>query len=563
MKDDFQSYLDELLQEWKLPGAAVAVYHKGQVEFFNSGTAGGGRKMDENTVMGIASNSKAMTAAGVGILVDRGLMKWESKMEDLIPGFSLPPTLQGKPDVRDLLSHRTGMPRHENGYPPGRTMENIVQSVKHLKPSAEFRETFQYTNIMYITAGYLVPKLTSHTFTSFMTSEIFKPLGMTSTGYIPNATGQLSAGYETLLDESVYERSPLRFEDNLEIWAAPGGVHSCSKDMIKWVEFLVRSRNAALHPPEEEENKEAISTLPKNYPLKPETVLQMSTAHMTSGARGAYPELSQEAYGLGLVLCHYQGNEYVKHGGDLPGNGSQVLWSSELDFGVVALTNSTGSGNRVANSICFRAFEDIANVKRLDWTKRNRAEQEKYVGEIKKKLSEAQARVEKPTKTPLSLPPRNYWGDFLSSVYQEAHVLPLDPDKLRDAPPDLKNKSAKMLDRLSRAKPMGPQPPSSETKPTFLIDYPSYLGLSHMLVTQEDGDKFVGSWGYINDPIGDRKEPYLTYSAIGEIEVEFIVQDGKVTGMEWGGVWGAGEAVAKKEKESGKGVEIVFNRASS
>lgn len=47
-------------------------------------------------------------------------------------------------------------------------------------------------------------------------------------------------------------------------------------------------------------------------------------------------------YGLGLGMGSYRGVEVVKHGGDVPGFGSQVQWSSEKGFGVVALTNAAG-----------------------------------------------------------------------------------------------------------------------------------------------------------------------------------------------------------------------------
>ena len=83
---------------------------------------------------------------------------------------------------RDLLCHRSGLPRHDllwYGAPDDRA--TLFSKLEYLEPNAGFREVFQYQNLMFMTAGYLTGKLHHSTWEEAMKSRIFEPLGMTRT----------------------------------------------------------------------------------------------------------------------------------------------------------------------------------------------------------------------------------------------------------------------------------------------------------------------------------------------------------------------------------------------
>ena len=95
-------------------------------------------------LFGIASNSKAFTAASVAQLVDQGKLNWTSRATAVIPGLGFADEFANKQaTLKDILSHRSGLPRHDHSYRLGTTFADFVARIEHLRPSAEFREEWQ------------------------------------------------------------------------------------------------------------------------------------------------------------------------------------------------------------------------------------------------------------------------------------------------------------------------------------------------------------------------------------------------------------------------------------
>jgi CubicO group peptidase (beta-lactamase class C family) len=121
--------------------------------------------VNENTFFGIASNSKAFTAAGLGILVDEGKLKWDDKVVDIIPGFKLyNPYVTQEFTVRDLLTHRSGLGLGAGDlmiFPDSNrvTKAELIHNMRYLKPVSGFRTKFDYDNLLYIVAGEVLAKV--------------------------------------------------------------------------------------------------------------------------------------------------------------------------------------------------------------------------------------------------------------------------------------------------------------------------------------------------------------------------------------------------------------------
>mgnify|MGYP001566521904 FL=1 len=79
-----------------------------------------------------------------------------------------------------------------------------------------------------------------------------------------------------------------------------------------------------------------------------------------------------------------------------------------------------------------------------------------------------------------------------------------------------------------------------------------------MLITQDVGNAFKGSYGFVFEPTAGGKERTLGYDGVGDVDIKFIVEHEKVSGMEWSGVWGPGVIVADREKVEGRRVEVAF-----
>jgi CubicO group peptidase (beta-lactamase class C family) len=110
---EIDSLVQKVMTSFRVPGIAVGVVKDGKI-IHAKGYGVRSLKTKEattpNTLFGIASNSKAFTAAALGILVEQGKIKWEDHVRDYIPAFKLyDPYVTEHFTIKDLLTHRSGM----------------------------------------------------------------------------------------------------------------------------------------------------------------------------------------------------------------------------------------------------------------------------------------------------------------------------------------------------------------------------------------------------------------------------------------------------------------------
>src|SRR5690606_31123982 len=144
-------------------------------------------KIDENTLFGVASNTKAFTAAALGILVDEGKITWDTKVTDVLPEFKLYDAYVTREfTVRDLLTHRSGLGLGAGDlmiWPDSNTTtkDELIHNLRFLKPVSSFRSKYDYDNLLYIVAGHVVEKVSGMEYEQFVSEHFLKPLGMTQT----------------------------------------------------------------------------------------------------------------------------------------------------------------------------------------------------------------------------------------------------------------------------------------------------------------------------------------------------------------------------------------------
>ena len=182
--ESIEGFVIEQLASWEVPGCAVAAVQDGQTVL----TAGWGQRdldagspVTSDTLFAIGSVTKAFTAATVGALVDEGLLEWERPLRDYLPELRLyDPVVTDRLTVVDLLSHRSGLPRHDLvwlGY-PDRSRAEVVRRLRFLPLSKDLRQAFQYCNLGYLVAGYGVEVLSGRPWEDFLSTRLLTPLGM-------------------------------------------------------------------------------------------------------------------------------------------------------------------------------------------------------------------------------------------------------------------------------------------------------------------------------------------------------------------------------------------------
>ncbi|MHB8755603.1 MAG: serine hydrolase domain-containing protein, partial [Candidatus Acidiferrales bacterium] len=238
-----QSALDKFTQsamhQWKVPGLAIGIVQGSRVVYlkgFGVRDIKTGEPVTPDTLFDIGSCTKAFTAASIGILVDRGKMRWDDRVNEYVPFFHLrDPLADENVTIRDLLTHRTGMGGTDLlWYGSPFSLEQIIRRVGYIKPTAGFRALFQYQNVMYATAGYAVGEATGGTWENFVRQNIFEPLGMSGADFSA-VDAQKAADHATPHLEQpngTVNTIPWRNVDNI---APAGSINAGVRDMTKWI----------------------------------------------------------------------------------------------------------------------------------------------------------------------------------------------------------------------------------------------------------------------------------------------------------------------------------------
>ncbi|HEY4966639.1 MAG TPA: serine hydrolase domain-containing protein, partial [Puia sp.] len=180
------SLAENARKKFNVPGIAVAVIKDGQIvhmKGYGVRSLNTGLPVDENTLFGIASNSKAFTAFALGILVDEGKISWDDKVRKWIPEFKMyNPYVTEEFTIRDLLTHRSGLGLGAGDlmfFPDSSDFElkDILYNLQFLKPVSGFRTKFDYDNNLYIVAGEVVKRASGVSWEDFVENRIIKPVG--------------------------------------------------------------------------------------------------------------------------------------------------------------------------------------------------------------------------------------------------------------------------------------------------------------------------------------------------------------------------------------------------
>ncbi|WNH54469.1 serine hydrolase domain-containing protein [Stenotrophomonas oahuensis] len=324
----FTPLLDQTIQHYPVEGIAMAVIEDGQTTF----TATRGEGITDHTRFKIASNTKAMTAAVLARLVQRGVLHWNDPVIQHLPQFRMhDPWVTEHMQVRDLLIHNSGLGLGAGDLmlwpePNAYTRADIIAGLAHLKPVTSFRSGYAYDNLMYVVAGEVAAAAAGKPIDVLLQEELFTPLGMTGCQTDPTQTS-----------------------------LAAGGVRCSLRDMTRWMQVL-------LDP-----------SLVPDW-LNAEQRRQLWTAHMPMplGERQRrWDNAHFSAYGYGWRLSDMDGQFKVAHTGTLSGAYSSLALLPDSRKGVVILIN--GEGENARTVLMQAALKTLIHATSIDQTPRSDA----------------------------------------------------------------------------------------------------------------------------------------------------------------------------------------------
>lgn len=343
-------FADEVILRWDVPGLAVAVVRSDGLVYaggFGVRDVASGEPVTPGTVFAVGSVTKPFTALAATVLATEGILDLDRPVHEYLPEFRLDDAHATRnATTRDLLAHRTGLPRHDMvWYRADISRLELVKALRHLEMAADLREEFQYNNLMYAVAGYLEGELTGRTWEELLSERILEPLGMTHTGLgtIPDGVDDVALGYR-IGDDG--EPARLRFYHGGA--AAPAGsMYSSATDVARWLRVLLTG-----------------GLLDGERVLPADAIDQLLVPQMAVPVLGPR-EMPLTVYGLGFFLQVYRGHLLAWHTGAIDGYYAAVGLLPFDDLAVVVLTNA--SDQRAPEVLSRWIFDRFLGLPEVNW----------------------------------------------------------------------------------------------------------------------------------------------------------------------------------------------------
>jgi len=318
------SFADSVLKTFHVAGFAVAVVKNSRVIYAKGfGYRDVEKKLPvtERTVFPIASCTKAFTASLLGVLSAEGKLDLDQPVRKYMPELRfLNDYTTDHVTSMDMLTHRTGLPRHdqlEYFFDKSLPRDSLVYRIRYLEPTTELRYRVQYNNLMYITLGVLSEKLTGLSWEQNIQKRLLTPLQMNESSF--NYAGWLASPEHAL---GYYRKNNLMMSGNPDddpLNGPAGGLNASVNDLAKWLIAWIGG-----------------GKYQDNQVIPAAFISQATRPQMVNG---------NSTYGLGWVLTTFLGGHYkLDHGGDLPLFSSSVcFFPNQADsLGIVVLANQFG-----------------------------------------------------------------------------------------------------------------------------------------------------------------------------------------------------------------------------
>lgn len=357
----FDDFVAQAMKDWKVPGVAVAIVQGDKVVLLKGY---GYRDVEKNlpvtpnTLFSIGSITKSFTVSALGMEMDEGKVDWDKPVREYLPGFRMfEPTVTEQLTIRDMLTHRSGLPRHDFvWYTSDFSREDLIRRLQYLEPSRPLRYTFQYSNLMFMVAGYIAGKLDGTSWEDTVRKRILTPLGMNGTTFSykdSQNSPDFALGYRKGFDlKAEVKRIPFdpQCPDRCAIGPA-GEINSSVADMSHYLLFHMNAGKF--------EGKQLLS---------PNNASQMQTPQMVIQGEPDYKEESGASYGMGFTISAYRGHKTVEHNGAIDGFTAELSFLPNDRIGVVVLTNMDGTP--LPGIIVFNVLDRFLGMDQVSWNKR-------------------------------------------------------------------------------------------------------------------------------------------------------------------------------------------------
>jgi CubicO group peptidase (beta-lactamase class C family) len=354
----FAAEVEDAMADWQVPALGMAVIEDGSatwVRTFGRASLEEDIAADAGTQFINASTTKAMVAAGLLMLVDEGRVALDDPVIEHLPEIHFAdPALTPQITLRDLLTHRTGLPSTDFWtFNQGMPLRHQLPRLRAVEPVAAPRARKIYQNTMYELVGLVIERIAGEPWENFLTRRLWRPIGMEHTfgtrDAIP-ADAVQAQPYDVFDGEVRAVNHSLRGN----VADAAGSAWSTIDDMVLWIEFLLRDGVT-------EDGERLLSEASLEEMFTPQQLVAEADYYPTA----ELTEPNWISYGLGWYQQDFRGRKIDYHTGSLNGAVAIVGLDREAGRGMVMMANRGGAELR--HALLWSVMDDRAGEERPDW----------------------------------------------------------------------------------------------------------------------------------------------------------------------------------------------------
>ncbi|MDZ4699343.1 MAG: serine hydrolase [Rhodothermales bacterium] len=408
------SYTAAVLSAFEVPGIALAIVKDGRVVLakgYGVRELGNPAPVDDRTLFGIASNSKAFTATALALLVEEGRLGWEDRVIDHLPWFQLSDAFVTRElTIRDLLVHRSGLGLGAGDllWWPASTYNRreVAERLRYLPLVTSFRSAYAYDNVLYLVAGEVIETLSGMSWEDFVQTRILDRVGMADSNPRHSDAGAPGANVAVTharVDGVVRPIAPFT-SDNTN---PAGGINASARDIARWMIVQLDSGRVA----------------GDDRLFSRRTARELWTPLTPTPIGTPPPDLAPlqrqfSGYALGFDVHDYRGHKVVTHTGGLPGYVSKVTMIPELKLGVAVFTNQ--ESGRAFTAMTYHVLDHYLGANDTDWLVALANYEQQGLREIAD--TEAAIATERNAGAGPSLSPAAYVGTYTDAWYGDILV---------------------------------------------------------------------------------------------------------------------------------------------
>jgi len=411
IKNDLDSYVNSALEKWNIPGISVAVVKDGEVVMargFGVRHHQERKKVDENTLFMIASNTKAFTGHALGLLEFEGKCNLEDKVVDWVPEFKMnDPWVTEHVNINDVLSHRLGLETFQGDFMyfySNLTKEEVYEKFPKIVPNNGFREEYGYCNAGFFWAGECIESISGQPWNVFIEDNFIEPLEMNRTQMLSvNLEKEKNLAAAHTLQDGELTAFP---HTNIDVIAPAASMSSSAADMSHW---LIAQTDSGRY-----NGKQVIPV---------EVLKNTRNPRMSQGRSGHVFNTSHYSlYGLGWGMKDYEGVEVISHSGGILGFVTGVTLVPEINLGIVVLTNS--DENWFYEALKWEIIDAYLGLPYRDYSNTYYSFYERRQKSNQQKIDAYKDTVAQNNKLPLAMDAFN--GTYKNEMYGRVEIIEKD-----------------------------------------------------------------------------------------------------------------------------------------